>query len=421
MSRRDDALAIFDHALKAVAPERLINRNCRLVGTSLKIQNRSYDLGTFDRVFVFGSGKAAIAMGKAIHTLLEGRIAGGLLVSPNQHEPIGPIDVMPSTHPNVSKRSVEAAVAMRERLLACKEEDLVIYLLSGGSSALLEEPAVTLEALGHCYDLMLQHDIGIGRINAVRKHLSLSKGGQLGQYCASETAVLVISDVLGNDLHTIGSAPLFCDDTTFQEALEVVEPFRERVDPSVLERLTAGASGEIPETPKQEASNITHYLIGTNSTAVEAAKEKAVELGYSTGTFTLVGESREAAALLRKRIAEYPFGCLIGGGETTVIRHGDGKGGRNQQLCLLSLGTLEEDECILCGGTDGVDGNSDAAGAVIDTATRQKAQKLGLSAEEHLLNDDANTFFSLTGDTIVTGPTETNVMDIVVILHGRPE
>jgi glycerate 2-kinase len=428
MSPREDAKAIFDSALDAIAPQRLINDACSLESDLLRINGRRYDLNAYDRVFVFGSGKAAWPMAQAIETLLQERITAGLIVVPQKTGPLQRIDIVEGSHPIPSEKSLKSARALRTMMQSCREEDLYLYLLSGGSSALIEEPLdpISLDELQEVTMLLLRHHLDITEVNAVRKHLSRIKGGRLGRLCKAEGAVLVISDVIGDDLEVIGSAPLYYDKTTYAQTKELLEKKKlfDTLPASVRYVLFNGCSGEIEESPKEPSSRISHFLIGSNATALEAAREKALSLGYDAMIIQepLQGSADVTGASLVEQARKLPDRskplCLIYGGETTVKVKGNGVGGRNQQLCLSALSTLKENDRIvlLCAGTDGLDGNSDAAGAVVDAATTEKAATAGLDPQSFLDNNDANHFFRLTGDLLTTGPTGTNVMDITIVI-----
>lgn len=431
MPPKEDARAIFESALEAIEPQRLVNTACRLEDNVLTINGRPYDLNAYQKIFVFGSGKAAWPMARALEALLEERIEAGLIVVPQKNGELKRIKVIEGSHPLPTGKSLKAARALRSMMEACREDDLYLYLLSGGSSALIEEPLepITLDDLQAMTAQLLSRHLDITEINAVRKHISKIKGGRLGRLCKAEGAVLVISDVIGDDLEAIGSAPLYYDATTYAQTKELlVENKLFGILPaSVRAVITRGCSGEIKESPKAPSKRISHFLIGSNATALEAAGEKAVALGYETQVIKepLQGSADAMGITILEQARTLPDSskpvCLIYGGETTVEVRGNGTGGRNQQLCLSALGALNRNDriALLCAGTDGVDGNSDAAGAVIDAATVEKAAEAGLDMLRYLENNDAYHFFKQTGDLVTTGPTGTNVMDIAIVIKGE--
>jgi glycerate 2-kinase len=430
MSPKADARAIFERALEAIAPQRLVNDACRLENNLLTINDKRYDLDAYERVFVFGSGKAALPMAQALETLLKERITAGLIVVPQKAGTLGRIRVVEGSHPLPSEKSLEAARALRSMMQSCREDDLYLYLLSGGSSSLIEEPLapISLDELQEVTMQLLKHHFGITEVNAVRTHLSKIKGGRLGRLCKAKGAVLVISDVIGDDLEVIGSAPLYYDKTTYAQTKELLEEKKlfDTLPASVRYVIFNGCTGEIEESPKEPSKRISHFLIGTNATALEAARKKALSLGYDARIMDrpMQGSADAMGIALAEQARELPDAakpvCLIYGGETTVEVKGGGVGGRNQQLCLSALGALKENDriALLCAGTDGIDGNSDAAGAVVDTATAEKAAEAGLDPQSYLDDNDAYHFFNTIGGLLTTGPTGTNVMDIAIVIKG---
>jgi glycerate 2-kinase len=428
MSARDDALRIYAKAVEAVDPARLIGTACRLEREVLEIRGVSYDLKRYRAIRLFGAGKAAWPMAEALEELLGGRIASGTVVVPKDLGTLRFTEVVKGSHPVPDEGSLEGARKVMEGMASCGEDELVIFLLSGGSSALMEAPlgAITLEALQDTTRKMLQCDMAIGTINTVRKHLSAVKGGRLGALCKAECAVLVVSDVIGDDLEVIGSAPMYRDRTSFADAKRLLEGagILGSLAPAVQRVIEAGCAGEIAESPKTVSGRIRHFLIGSNRVALEAAMREAEALGYASEIVTepLEGDADAKGALLvdagRKLQAAGRSRCLLYGGETTVRVTGSGKGGRNQQLCLRALEALKADDglTLLCAGTDGIDGNSDAAGAVVDAASLEKAAGRSLSIGAYLANNDASTFFRQNGDLIVTGPSGTNVMDVAILI-----
>ncbi|SNZ03589.1 hydroxypyruvate reductase/glycerate 2-kinase [Persephonella hydrogeniphila] len=430
MNLRQLATELFLYGVESVKPENLIPQTLSLTDSTLQISSDSYQINK--KIYILGSGKASVEMAKAIENLLGERIAGGIVVC-NYEEKLKKIKVFKGSHPVPDENSVKGAEAVLNFISSLKEDDFFIYLLSGGSSALIEKPfpPITIEDLQKTTKLLLRTSVPIEEINVVRKHLSMVKGGRLGRATKAKGIVLVISDVIGDDLFTIGSAPLYYDRSTYKDAYEILKKYDllDKIPESVRTVIVKGIKGEIPETPKEENPNIKHYIIGSNINALKKIKEKA-EKTIKTYIMTsqLKGEAREvskAIVSIGKEIkkSSNPFRppvCLLFGGETTVNVKGNGKGGRNQEICLSGLIEIKDTEnfVLLSGGTDGIDGNSDAAGAVVDRSSYEKAKKLDLNLYQYLNNNDSYSFFEKTGDLIKTGPTGTNVMDITIIVVG---
>jgi hydroxypyruvate reductase/glycerate 2-kinase len=325
-----------------------------------------------------------------------------------------------------------AADTLLREMARLNRDDFFVYLLSGGSSALVEKPAppVTLTEMQTTTRLLLAQNVTINEVNTVRKHLSAVKGGGLGAAVAAGGAVLVVSDVVNDDLETIGSAPFYFDSTTFEAARAILmrADLWDRIPSTVRHRIEQGAAGKIAETPKKENPRIRHFLVGSNRRALDAVRQEATDLGYTARIMTagLEGEAREVAKVLiamAREVADHhtpfhPPACLLFGGETTVQVRGNGRGGRNQELALAALKALgnHDNIVLLAAGTDGIDGNSAAAGAVADAAGYQAARQQGLAIDTYLDRNDANGFFQATDGLVITGPTGTNVMDIVIIL-----
>ena len=427
MTPKEAARAIYDAAVTSVMPETLIPSTCRLDNDILSIQNRTYNLRDYNDLYLFGSGKAAVTMAKAMERLLGTRITGGLVVAPHCTSGLRHVRCIEGTHPLPSQKSIDAAKALKAAMRQCREGDLFIYLLSGGTSALIEEPMepVTLEAFQACTALMLKHDLSIHEINAVRKHISAIKGGRLAQSTTAQGIVLVISDVIGDDLHSIGSAPLYCDRSSYRDALNILKrhALYEKMPLPVQQVIQGGMEGTTPETPKSPPKNIEHLIIGSNQIALMNAAYRAKALGLCTRVVSepMQGSADEVGKHILSETRDAKESCLLYGGETTVLVKGSGTGGRNQQLCLSALTALKTDERItlLCAGSDGIDGNSEAAGAVMGADTAKRAVELGLKPQSYLDNNDATAFFKQTGDLVVTGPTGTNVMDIAIIIKGE--
>ncbi len=321
-------------------------------------------------------------------------------------------------------------------LVEAGENDLVISLISGGGSALLPLPPdkISLEEKGATTDLLLKSGAEIGEINCVRKHLSRLKGGGLARLAyPARVLALILSDVVADPLDVIASGPTVGDPTTFGDALAILDRYdlTGRVPEAVLTRITQGAQGKYPDTPKPgdpELEDVMNLLVGTNAIAVKAAAKRAEELGYNTTVLSTIitGETRDAAenhAAVAREIVEQDLpaarpACVLSGGETTVTIKGEGKGGRNQEFALVSAIGIEglPRTVILSGGTDGTDGPTEAAGAMADGTTVSRARDAGLDPVAFLENNDSYHFFRKLGDLLITGPTLTNVMDLRIII-----
>lgn len=439
---RRDAARIWRAALLAVDPEAAVRGVVRLRGEELRIGRERLDLRTFGHVWVLGAGKGAAPMARAIERTLGGRIAGGLVITPYGYAlPSGRLETLEARHPLPDAAGRRAAARLealaRERVGG---DDLVLCLLSGGASALLPAPAEGI-ALGdklECTRLLMNAGADIHELNAVRKHLSAIKGGQLARTLSPARVVtLALSDVVGDDFGTIASGPLSPDPTTFGDCVAILRRYRllGRVPPSVGRRLRRGAAGKIDETPKPGDpvfARSSGVIVAGGSDACAAAVRRARQLGYRAAVITscLEGDTGEAARFhlgIAEEIARRgrPLGrpaCVVSGGETTVRVTGRGKGGRNQEFVLCSvagLGRMPAPALVASLGTDGIDGPTDAAGAVADHETLARCRRFGADFLPAALREhDSHTFFRRLGDLIVTGPTRTNVGDLHIVLVG---
>ncbi len=434
---REHARAILDAALEAADAEESVRRNLRRRDNQLVVGRTQLDLLSFRRLWVVGFGKASTRMARAVEQLLGDRIHAGLVVTKHGHGvPLRKVEVLEASHPLPGPEGEAAARRMAELLRQAGEEDLVLCLVSGGGSALLPLPAegLTLQDKVAVTQLLLRSGATISEVNAVRKHLSAVKGGWLTRLAYPARVVgLVVSDVLGDALDAIASGPLSPDPTTYGDALRVLERYQllERVPSAVRQRLERGASGQVPETPKPGDpvfERVSLHVVAGVADAVEGARGAAERLGYRALVLTtwMEGEAREVgrvvAAVAREEVVrDRPVpkpACLLMGGETTVTVRGTGRGGRNQELVLASAFGLEGLSGVLVASlaTDGTDGPTDAAGAFADGTTLARAKAQALDPEEFLARNDAYAFFEALQDLVRTGPTGTNVNDLVLIL-----
>jgi hydroxypyruvate reductase len=432
---REAALAIWRSALDAAAVEPLVRSSLKLHGDTLACGPLTLDLTGIRRVIVLGCGKAGSSMARAAESILGDRISHGLVVVKDGYTlPTKIIELVEARHPVPDRRGQAAAERILALAQAADARDVVIFLISGGGSALLPAPAppITLEEKQEVTRLLLGAGANIGELNVVRKHLSLLKGGQLARAAApARVLTLLLSDVIGDPLDVIASGPTAPDPTTFSDALDVLARRRaaDRVAPSVMERLRAGARGEIPETPKPDEhlfTRVTHVVVGNNRLVVEAAARAAEGLGLTPkiATAPLEGEAREVAPDLVARARSLsPPCCLIAGGETTVTVKGQGRGGRCQEFALAAALALPPGDgvTVLAAGTDGSDGPTDAAGAVVDARTPERGRAAGLDPDRSLADNDSHTFLAASGDLIVTGPTNTNLLDLYLVVRVPEE
>lgn len=432
---RRDARAILDAALAAADPRAAMRRALRFQrGRLAPPDGASFSHGT-GRVSALALGKAAAAMAAEAEAILGERLSGGVAVTKDGHGvPCARVRVLEAGHPVPDARSVRGAEALLAEAAALGPGDLALVLLSGGGSALACAPAegLTLADKVAATRALLASGADIGAVNAVRKHLSRFKGGRLGEALRrTRTIALVVSDVIGDDLATIASGPVSPDPTTYRDALEVLARYRIDAPAPVRSALEEGARGARPETPKSAADlgDARAYVIASNADALRAAAGRARELGYETRVLPepVRGEARLAgerfgrmARELRAAAREGPL-CVLAGGETTVTLRGGGKGGRNQELataCALEIAGLEG-VAFLSAGTDGTDGPTDAAGGLVDGATRARALAAGRDGLAALAANDTYCFLDAAGDLLRTGPTRTNVMDVQALLVGK--
>jgi glycerate 2-kinase len=439
---KEDALKIFHAALKAVEPGEAVVRSFARAGEILRILSRKkvikrIDLSKIDKIYVIGAGKASAPMAAAIENVLGIRLAGGVVVVKTGHGlKLNRIEVLEASHPIPDAAGLAAAQKIKALLETAGPNDLIFSVISGGGSALLPLPAnrLTLADKQAVTQMLLACGASIQEINAVRKHLSQVKGGQLATAADPAPVInLMLSDVVGDDLDTIASGPFVPDRSTFQEVAAILARYglTGKIPARVKDYVNRGVRGQAPETPKPgapEFAQVINLIVGSNYQALLAAAAVAKQAGYRPLILSsqITGETREVAkvhAALAKEVRASghpirPPACLISGGETTVTLKGNGKGGRNQEFALAAAIELEgmQDVLLFSAGTDGTDGDTDAAGAMADGDTCSRARQLGLSATEHLENNDSYPFFARLGDLVITGPTRTNVMDVRLVL-----
>ncbi len=434
-----EANLILQAAIESVKPHRLIEKNVKIENDTLIVNKQRFDLGKIAHIFVIGMGKASAAMAKKLEDVLGNHITGGLVIVKYGHgEKCRRISIREAGHPVLDENGLRATDELLEIARNAGKKDLVICLISGGGSALLEKlpKGIKLADLQKTAEKLLACGASIEEINAVRKHLSDVKGGRLAKAIAPAKCLsLMISDVIGDPLDAIASGPTAPDATTFEDAWKVLKKYDLTSDlpRSVIRYLQKGLQNPQHETIKPRNpvfNNVHHFILGNNFMALAAAKAAANAIGdYKTMILTgkMQGEAREAARVIAAIAEEvitsgHPLSrpaCLIFGGETTVTLRGNGKGGRNQEFALaalLALSHLKENYLLLSCGSDGTDGPTDAAGAIASQNVWRIAQEKGLNPAEYLANNDAYHFFEQTGGLIKTGPTGTNVMDVGIVL-----
>lgn len=423
-------------ALDAVDPYRAVKDALQLEGESLTVGTQRYRLADYKRVLVVGAGKASAPMARAVEETLGERVSAGLVnVKYGHTDSVSRIRLREASHPLPDQSGLDGTREIVRLLEGAGEDDLVLCLISGGGSALmmLPEASIDLEDYQALTNALLRSGATINHINTIRKHIERVKGGRLAQLAAPATvATLILSDVVGNPLDFIASGPTVPDTTTFDDALDVLRQFDllSSIPASVRGWLERGARGDAPETPKPGDplfERISTVVIGSNDIAAEAALAEARRLGFNALLLTtfLEGEARELgklAASLAKELLQRgqpvaPPACLILGGETTVTVRGQGKGGRNQEIALASALALRDVEraLVVALATDGSDGPTDAAGGFADSLSLERAAAAGVDARDALARNDSYPFLAATGDLLVTGPTNTNVNDLLFV------
>jgi glycerate 2-kinase len=435
---RDAILLAFESALSSSNPYKMIIDNVSVSDSILTIGSKHFDLNKFEKIIVIGGGKASGPMTQALENLLEDRITHGIvniLEGTSGDYPTKKIYLNEAGHPIPTENGMSGARKMLELAENVCKKDLIICLISGGGSAMMALPkkGITLHDKQTVTQLLLRSGATINELNAVRKHLSDFKGGWLAKRAQPATLVsLILSDVVGDPLDTISSGPTAPDQTTYQDVADIFEKYKlsKEIPVSIKKILEMGLDGKIPETPKLDDpifDNVHNIVLGNNRLACLAAKEKLTELGFNTLFLTayMEGEAKDIGIFLGA-IAKEIFhsgnpiarpAAVIVGGETTVTVKGKGLGGRNQEIVLSAASKITKMEGVAIAsiGTDGIDGPTDAAGAIVDGKSILRAQKSGLNNKKMLNDNNSYNFFLKIGDLIITGPTGSNVNDIAVV------
>ncbi|MCL4534500.1 MAG: glycerate kinase [Bacteroidetes bacterium] len=435
--RRAFAIDLLKNALRAVDPKEAVLRWIRLVGDQLHVADRVYDLSRYRRIFVVGCGKATAPMVQAMEEILDGRISAGVVnVKYGFGAPTRIVEINEAGHPIPDERSVAGAQKMAALMEAAGEDDLVICLISGGGSALMVLPpsGITLADKRKITDALLRSGANINEMNTVRKHLSRIKGGGLARLAyPAQVISLMLSDVVGSPLDIIASGPTVPDSSTFADAYAILERYAllGKAPAPVISHLRAGLAGSMPETPKEGDPIFEHtqnVIVGSNEIAARCVADQAKAAGMNTLLLStyVEGEAREVAQVFAGIAKEIVHSgnpiprpaCVVAGGETTVVVRGFGTGGRNQELALAAAIRIEglDDTMIIGCATDGNDGPTDAAGAIATGDTVRRAHERGLDPRKYLADNDSYHFFKELDDLIITGPTNTNVVDLTLVL-----
>ena len=427
---------ILKSVTKVSDPALAIRRHLSISGDNLKVNETIYKLNEYKNIYVVGGGKASAPMAVALEEMLGDRITSGIInVKYGYSLKTSKIEIVEAGHPIPDRNGLTGAKRMARLLDRAAEDDLVIALISGGASALIPLPVngITLKDKKRVADLLLKSGAGIDEINIVRKHLSMIKGGQMAVMAYPAKVIsLILSDVIGDLMDIIASGPTVPDRSSYGDAKEVLVRYKllDRIPEGVRSHLQKGMSGKVAETPKRghrAFKRVRNLIIGNNQIVVDEVERKAKEMGYDTLVLSrsIKGEAREVAkafgsiarvirrsgAPVKRRI------CVIAGGETTVKVKGKGRGGRAQEFALAAALEISGLEGVTMAGfaTDGTDGPTDAAGAIADGLTVDRAKRSGLDAGSLLDSNDSYNFFKSLGDLIVTGPTFTNLNDLYLI------
>ncbi len=432
---RQMAIDLLDVALDAISPLRLVRKHLTVDKKVIRLGEHVLQLNEIDGIYVIGAGKATGRMAEAIETVLEGFIQDGFIIIPESMVNDFSLDFVKihgGGHPVPTKSSLNATQGLLDFVSKIPSKALVISLISGGGSALLTlpTPPITLQELQQTTKLLLRSALPIDKINTIRKHLSQVKGGHLALLVHPRPHwSLLISDVPGDQLDMIASGPTLPDPTSFSDVVKIIDAYqlKSQIPVQVLKHVNAGLQGRKRDTPKPNDSifvHVNHQLIGSNKDACQAALAYAQRKKYNARILTTdcQGEARDVGEklgrLAQKLVAQSKSQVMIIGSETTVTLHHEGKGGRNTELIAAALPYLQGRKglVIISVATDGIDGPTDAAGAIADGESYQRAKILNLSPKQLLETHSTYSLFQTLEDLIITGPTHTNVRDITIIL-----
>jgi len=443
---------LFKVGVKTADPSRLLKNILKVEKNTLMVKKEKdyhiYNLENYDEIYVIGAGKASERMAEGVYDVLGESITDGLVITKSRRfGEIGSIKIVEAGHPIPDERSVKGGIALQNIAHEATERTLIISLISGGASSLVEVPRIehiegkeitlTLDELKKINELLLHSGATIDEINCVRKHLSMIKGGYLSVWMYPATALnFILSDVEGDRIDIIGSGLTTIDESLFLDMDEIIKKYglEDRIPDNIKKFVQLGIDGKIFETPKTQElvfERTENVIIGNNKTAIEGIQRRAKEMGFNIlyDSSWVKGESRHIGRELFHRalqvksndMREKPL-CLVSGGETTVTVKGGGIGGRNQELALGFLDEMERKQdnssgiFLLSASTDGDDGPTDAAGAFASYDVLQKAGNLSLSMNDYLARNDSYTFFEKCGFLFTSGYTGTNVCDVHILL-----
>jgi len=411
--KRKDCLEILEAGLQAANPENIIQKF--VTPTQIKINGKTIDISKFSNIYSVAFGKAGDSMTRALNAIVP--IKSGIVVIPKGSKSIikgKKFQIFNSRHPKPDQTSVKAAKEVMKFVQNKRSDELIIFLVSGGGSSLLAMPDdITLDDKIHVTNVLLKSGATIQEFNCIRKHLSKIKGGKLVENMKAHGISLVMSDVEGDDLSSIASGTTYMDNTTYADALKILEKYKLKwkIPNEVLQILERGASKNLEMSKKAKIEN---FVIANNNDCIEAMKKTAEKMGYTVDTMQIFGDIKDAVTKILDKISDSKKTCLIFGGETTVKVLGKGMGGRNQELVLRILKNTRRSKPMVIAsiGTDGIDGNSLFAGAITENI------KIDLDVlKEFLKNSDSGRFFQKQKTNIVTNFTHTNLMDVGVILR----
>lgn len=432
---RNQLAAIYREAVGAVHPANVMPRYISLKNDRLQLGEHLFRSGNFKQIFVAGAGKASAEMAAVCENVLGERITDGI-VAVKDYPVMIPRSIRPFSagHPVPDTNSIIAADELLKLVDHIEKNDLLIFLLSGGASSLMTDlpPFCSLAELNQFYGVLVNSGATINEINCVRKHLSVIKGGNLAKRCKGTLMSFIISDVPGNDLSVVGSGPTVADNSTFAQAMEIINRYslNKETPATILQHLQKGVNGLVPENPRDSDDcfrNTTNIIVADIHRAMDAAATKAAELGYEVVVEKklMTGNTMREAASLVDRLSALPRSskqCVVLGGETSLKVEGSGKGGRNQHFALSCLRELWNTPHIslLAAGTDGNDGNTNAAGAFADQIAGSRAQTLNTDPGGYLDQFDSYSFFEKTDSLFIPGFSGTNVMDLVIAVISPP-
>ncbi len=429
----EKGLKILKRAVDSVIPGNILREKISFDGKILKIDKNSFDIRKYRKVWILGAGKASFAMGEAILDILKGKFEGGFICG-NYDKKINGIFTFRGSHPIPDEKSLNASKGMEKFIKEnINKGDLCIFLLSGGASSIICYPdfGLTIEEKSNIHKDLLDSGADIKEINIVRKHFSRFKGGKLSRIIPCDVINLILSDVPGDDIESIGSGPLSKDSSTWIDVKNIFEKYKlaEKVPAKVLEIVELGVRGELDETLKDKPVNVKSFIIGNNLYALEKGKEEAERLGFPSIILTSRDQGRASELskfysriLMEILSSDHPCKkpcCILAGGEAQVEVKGKGKGGRNQEFVLWTLIEMKDIKSkfsVMSIDSDGIDGPTDASGAWIDESTIGEARKLGLDPIAYLKENNSYNFFDKIGNLIRLGETSTNVSDIRIFL-----